>query len=479
MRGDAALDGGIGEGDRPQESAAGSAGRVVRADVLAEEEEDENGAPQPGSPGGGGGGIGFPRDGVPWALLRGFDGEHLADAGLCGLLVPCRADLGCGHRGDRRGRGNPDRKTRPADSGKERGGRQEARAAEHLVPCTRGPSAASPKREAIRVMKCAANASGRVVLCMNDDRQTPRWMSRVLIAAAVYNMLWGAFVVLFPHAIFDWCGMKRPDYPQIWQCVGMIVGVYGVAYGAAALDPLRHWPVVLAGLLGKVLGPLGMVQALWTGALPPAFALNCLTNDVIWWVPFALILRQAWRVHRDEPGAERLEEAELLRAVLTEDGRSLADLSAERPQLLVLLRHGGCIFCREAMADLAARRPALEASGIGIVLGHMEPPGGLASEAAARGLRDVPMVSDPGRRLYRGLGLKRGGVRELLSFGVWWRGWQSFRAGFRPGAVRGDPLQMPGIFLLHRGAVVKRLPARTAADRPDYAAACELPREAR
>jgi small multidrug resistance pump len=49
--------------------------------------------------------------------------------------------------------------------------------------------------------------------------------------------------------------MELPRYPDIWQCVGMIVGVYGVGYLIAAFDPLRHWPVILVGLLGKVLGP--------------------------------------------------------------------------------------------------------------------------------------------------------------------------------------------------------------------------------
>ncbi len=54
------------------------------------------------------------------------------------------------------------------------------------------------------------------------------WMRWVLRAAAIYNVLWGAFVVLFPLAIFEWTDIPAPNYPEIWQCVGMIVGVYGV-----------------------------------------------------------------------------------------------------------------------------------------------------------------------------------------------------------------------------------------------------------
>ena len=50
-------------------------------------------------------------------------------------------------------------------------------------------------------------------------------MRLVLLAAAAYNVLWGAFVVLFPFALFRVLEMELPNYPQIWQCVGMIVGV--------------------------------------------------------------------------------------------------------------------------------------------------------------------------------------------------------------------------------------------------------------
>ena len=132
----------------------------------------------------------------------------------------------------------------------------------------------------------------------------PAWMSRVLIAAGVYNLAWGAFVIGFPNALFDWLGMTRPTYPGIWQCVGMIVGVYGVGYLAAATAPTRHWPVVLVDLLGKIFGPIGFLDAALRGDLPWAFGATILTNDLIWWVPFGLILLRSWRQSGvDQPDA--------------------------------------------------------------------------------------------------------------------------------------------------------------------------------
>lgn len=126
-------------------------------------------------------------------------------------------------------------------------------------------------------------------------RNNSLWMQHVLIAAGIYNLAWGAFVVTSPNLLFDWLGMDRPLYPGIWQCVGMIVGVYGIGYLAASTDPVRHWPITLVGFLGKIFGPVGFVAAYFNGELPLEFGVTLITNDLIWWIPFYLILVAAWR----------------------------------------------------------------------------------------------------------------------------------------------------------------------------------------
>ncbi len=75
-------------------------------------------------------------------------------------------------------------------------------------------------------------------------------------------------MVLFPGRTLSWIGTSDLNYPAFWQCVGMIVGVYGVGDLVAASDPNRHWPIVLVGLLGKVFGPIGFVSAATRGNLP-------------------------------------------------------------------------------------------------------------------------------------------------------------------------------------------------------------------
>jgi small multidrug resistance pump len=126
------------------------------------------------------------------------------------------------------------------------------------------------------------------------------WMKWVLFTAAAYNALWGAWVGLFPKASFDLLGMTAPAYLPLWQSVGLMVGCYAIGYFIAAFDPYQYWALILVGFIGKVLGPLGMIYAVTSHQLPLAFAWNNLTNDLIWWIPFFLILRGAYRAFLEQ-----------------------------------------------------------------------------------------------------------------------------------------------------------------------------------
>ena len=118
-------------------------------------------------------------------------------------------------------------------------------------------------------------------------------MKITLKLAAIYNLLWGAWVILFPNSFFELVGMELPKHPMIWQGMGMVIGVYGLGYWWASFDPIRHWPIVAVGFLGKILGPLGFVLNYIQGVVPGEFGYTLLTNDLIWWIPFAIILNQA------------------------------------------------------------------------------------------------------------------------------------------------------------------------------------------
>ena len=144
---------------------------------------------------------------------------------------------------------------------------------------------------------------GAFATSMTSQRQRVLFRN-VLIAAAIYNVAFGIFAGLFPGAYFDWLGLEAPRYPSLWQCIGMIVACYGVGYAFAARSPLVLWPIVLVGLLGKILGPMGFLFALSSGEVPLRFGWILLSNDLVWWLPFTWIVLAGWR-HQPYFGASR------------------------------------------------------------------------------------------------------------------------------------------------------------------------------
>ena len=136
------------------------------------------------------------------------------------------------------------------------------------------------------------------------------WMRRALLSAAIYNAVWAGLIIAAPDALFAWLELPPPSYAGLWRCVGLIVGLYGVGYAAAASNPIGHWPITLVGLLGKLLAPAAFVIAALRGELSWRFGATLLTTGMLWWLPFALILVAAWRAHHHTPpataSAERL-----------------------------------------------------------------------------------------------------------------------------------------------------------------------------
>jgi hypothetical protein len=255
----------------------------------------------------------------------------------------------------------------------------------------------------------------------------------------------------------------------------MIVGVYGIGYWVAAADHRRHWPIVLVGLLGKIFGPLGFAQALIQQTLPPRFGVTILTNDLIWWVPFTMMLWDAAKHASPPPAGPVLSVRDALAAAKDQSGTSLLTLSEARPILVTLTRHSGCTFCKEMLADLAAAAPRIKAQGIGLAIVTMDPSSANLMRSHEQGLRDASWVSDPERVLYRALDLRRGTILQLFGPRVWLSGIVATLRGHFVGPLVGDGFQMPGAFVIHRGEVVKAFRHAAASDRADFAAmTCEV-----
>lgn len=153
---------------------------------------------------------------------------------------------------------------------------------------------------------------------------------------------------------------------------------------------------------------------------------------------------------------------------VTDQGPTIAELSRRGDVLVLFLRHSGCTFCRQALADLAKRRQQLSVQGITPVLVHMSGVDEAKQFFQSFGLEDMYRVSDPQCELYRSYGLQRASTRNLLNPRVWYSGFKSAvvdHHGF--GKFEGDTFQMPGVFLVRDNKLIKAYRHETPADRPD------------
>jgi hypothetical protein len=125
-----------------------------------------------------------------------------------------------------------------------------------------------------------------------------RFYQLLFCAAGIYNIAWGIYSVNDPQWLFRFSGLPLQNHPQIFACLGMVVGLYGILYLEVARVPERGWLLAAVGLLGKVLGPIGLVGLIMNGEWPASTLILCITNDFIWWVPFSIYLYDAWAFFR-------------------------------------------------------------------------------------------------------------------------------------------------------------------------------------
>ena len=153
-------------------------------------------------------------------------------------------------------------------------------------------------------------------------------------------------------------------------------------------------------------------------------------------------------------------------------GATLAELSQAGPVFVVLLRHTGCPFHREALADLKGAEPHVAAAGVRLAIVHMGQGENPVESAARYDLRDTTHVADPQQRLYKELGAPRGGIGKVLGLRELSRGAGACLVkGHGVGVPKGDVFQLGALALVDKGRVVWKHPLERASERPDYVAA--------
>ena len=109
--------------------------------------------------------------------------------------------------------------------------------------------------------------------------------TNVFRAAAVYNIIWGVIVILFPNLFFEIFMLEQINYPFLMSGIGMFVAVYGYGYWIVSKDLYSYPQLAVIGILGKTLGPIGWIYNVIIGEIPAITLLVNIFNDLIW-LPF-------------------------------------------------------------------------------------------------------------------------------------------------------------------------------------------------
>lgn len=286
-----------------------------------------------------------------------------------------------------------------------------------------------------------------------------------VIGAAMHAAVFGAVVS-------GATGIVLPEWLRMTLLVVLVIEI--VCFSVAAVDMKRYWYLLLFVIAMKVPGAIVGLAAIPTGFVDWKVLLFAAVFDAVWSFFLLRVLGRIIVFPSDRQNVLPIGEA--IQGAKDQNGESLFQISMTGPVMVVFLRHFGCTFCREALSDLGKLRPEIEKLGTKLAIIHMSTDDEAEFMLGQYGLADVHRISDPFRRVYKSFELRRGRLSQLLGIGVWWRGFVAGvvnRHGI--GGIAGDALQLPGVFLVWNGKLVREYRHRTSADRPNYReiAACD------
>jgi hypothetical protein len=314
---------------------------------------------------------------------------------------------------------------------------------------------------------------------MKEDDFQLRGITRVfLYASAAYLLAWGVLVWVAPDWYYRWAGVDATYLSlnsQGWGLFGLLAGLFFLAF---AFMPTR---MPLAMLPGVVIGVAGIVitsQGLVGGELSPLVGVVQLAGALAGVIGCGFAAVDLYRRRRalDFVASEAKggEASPLMGDYAAHTGESLAKMSEQQPILLIFLRHFGCTFCREALGDLYRLQGQIASRGVRPVVVHMVEDDVAEQHMTKFGLRHVARVSDPEKRLYAAFELRRGTFGQLYGIDTWVEGLRAgWLEGHSVGREVGDNTQMPGIFLVHNGEILRAFRHTTASVRADFCALAE------
>ncbi|WP_039947772.1 SelL-related redox protein [Leptospira fainei] len=147
-------------------------------------------------------------------------------------------------------------------------------------------------------------------------------------------------------------------------------------------------------------------------------------------------------------------------------GTVLGENLPAKPSLLIFLRHLGCIFCRETVADLRLMAESMPAfPPVLFIYPDMARDG---EEFFQRFWPEASAIADPKTILFRLAELHDGGFLELAGPEVWVSALRAVTKGNFYGVQGQHLLQMPGAFLVLKDRILWKHTYRHIGDHPDW-----------
>jgi hypothetical protein len=140
--------------------------------------------------------------------------------------------------------------------------------------------------------------------------------------------------------------------------------------------------------------------------------------------------------------------------------------------LIVFLRHFGCMFCRETLADMRSISESDLRFPNPLFFFQGSPTEGRAF--LRRYWPQLRAVADPSAEFYSGFGIERGGLMKMFGPAVWPAKSRAESKGHRNGERSGDIWRMPGVFLTRESDILWVHEYQHAADHPDYEVICDV-----
>lgn len=270
----------------------------------------------------------------------------------------------------------------------------------------------------------------------------------------IYQMILGVVGIIFAQQLLQFLKLDFPHNPFI--VISVLYFVLGFGVFLASYSLIDNWLIVFINLMKKVLIILVSLYFGVTQGVNIEYASFVILDSILSIFFLYQILDYIFVNKYDDDDASYPPSLESLKLARTNTGENLVELSHKNPLLLVFIRHFGCTFCRETVSEVSKIEDKIKQKGLTPVFVHLSDPSFGDEFFEKYFSHRVLHVSDPARRIYRALKIRRGNLWQLYGLPTWYRG---FIAGFFKGhggvsELEGDEMQLGAYFVLDKGNIV-------------------------